>query len=387
MPTMKTVKCRVPGCDFESPVLVDHLRTEHSMSVSQYVDSYPGAPWATDEAKKQHFQKAPKREGSKRYKDTISIAGVRLKKSPASVLRGSKRPSMYEYPPNQARIAALMLKRCQAGQPRNIYVWGAAGTGKTAMGRAIAADLNYEFSLYNLRDNLDIEITLGTIEVVEGTTVPKLGTLAEDLQGRLDPVTGKRRPVFIVMDDADRAPAAIAEVLRSILDSEARQAFIPECNTWVDVHPETVIWATANSSGRGDDTGLFSSVEVQDTSLLDRYHRVVKMEYMSEEFERKILTHKFPNIEAKMPGILSSLIGLSNDIRQAIDDKSILINFGHRPMVNFLEALEDLFDFTKDSGSSQNLDELAREAASQTILDWYSGETREILKRLVESNF
>lgn len=329
------------------------------------------------------------REGSRATKGQLRIGSIPLRQYEAPIGRCANKPAHYEYPP-EAKLAALCLARCQRGFPRNMYVWGPAGTGKSALGKALAHDLQYEYSCYNLRDGVDVEQLLGSVVVENRATESRLGSLTLDLQGR-DDGKGGRRPVFILLDDVDRAPAAIAEVLRAILDSETRSIHVAACQCWVDVHPETVIWGTGNSNGQGDHTGMYASVEVQDAALLDRYHRVLKMNFMDAAFETRLLRAKFPLADEFEANFIANLVSLAGEIRSAIENRELFMNFGHRPLENAVELYEDLCLAERDTAARQKRDPrygpLREEAVRGTVLGWLSGTNLTTVARLALGYF
>ena len=49
---------------------------------------------------------------------------------------------------------------------------------------------------------------------------------------------------------------------------------------------------TANTTGRGDDSGLYAGTQILNEAFLDRWHAVVSMGYLSKDLEVEVLTKK-----------------------------------------------------------------------------------------------
>ncbi len=324
---------------------------------------------------------------------SATIGGVKLHRWTEPPKNAVERPPHFRYPDGPTQCAARWIHRCQIGKRISVYVYGPSGSGKTALGRSVAHDLNYEFASFSFREGSDVEGLLGTIQVRGNETVAELGALALALQGR-PTKDGGLRPVFIELDDVDRAPPNVAEVLRQVLDRGAGRVLVPEIKEWIAVHPETVIWATANTAGRGDDSGQYVSAEIQDGSIMARYGRVLEMDYPPPRFEAEVAKNKFPELDELMPGFITAAVRFVSEVRDATRNNNVMLHVGHRELCGFLEEALDVakgvgavsMDQRRSRTDREN-SRIAWEAAPPTILNRATATDRVVVERVFESHF
>jgi MoxR-like ATPase len=334
----------------EYHVLTDHLQEEHHIGVREYKDRYGSdAPIASEATFEEFKEQAPKRRGSEEFKDIQMVGEFELEAEDRDPVQGFERPPSYRYPQKgEAKQSVERLARA-ISYGRHTYIYGHNGTGKSASVKAIGADLNMECSMYPMREGLDPKTYLGQMEVVideetgQNKTEFKEGRLLQDLKGRVDE-QGDRHGVLICVDDIDRAPAEYHEVFRHVMDSNGGRVFVPELQQEIDVHPDTTIVATANSAGRGDNTGFYSSVQVMDESILDRFERVIEYHFLEPDEERAILAEKFPDIEEEHASILDDIINVTEEIRKAIESEELYITFSHRRLEQWAMSCRELLD-------------------------------------------
>lgn len=318
------------------------------------------------------------RRGSKRFPQTVTINGVEYIVDPQEVSYKFPRPAHYTYPQaDDTGIAVGRIVRAFAKR-RHVFIYGEAGCGKSAIVRALGHDFNRECAHYAMRESLDPELYLGrtVIEEVNGASVTRFekGPLLLDLEGRIDK-EGNRRPVVICFDDIDRAPAIYHEILRHVMDDNAKSIFVPELKTTVQVCEGTQIIATANSSGRGDATALYATSQVMDESILDRFNVVVHYPFMTEQEECQILQRRFPSLPRR---IIEMCVRAGRYIRIGIGKGEIYGSFSHRRIVNWLQSIEDLATIRLETKRTR--DGVMLEAAKDW-LDWFDPQQRETIER------
>lgn len=330
----------------EKHSLVDHLEDNHNMSPEDYFRRYgKSATLFGAEVFDEFYSRNIERKGSESYHTYLEIGSITMKAHVGLMARRPTRPAGYKYPTKgQAGLASARIARA-IKYGRNIYYYGPPGTGKSDMFRALAHDLNKEFSLYPMREDLDPALYLGQMQVVvdEKTGVNKTefvqGRLLRDIQGRVGK-DGVRRAVLITIDDIDRAPAENNELYRHLLDG-AKEIFVPELGESIPVFPGTQICATANSRGRGEQ-GLCTSVQTIDDSLLDRFDRFVESHFLEPSEEREILEAKYPFLVENAPDAFRIIMKVTESIRHMIQNREVLMNFSHRILMNWAESLEEL---------------------------------------------
>ena len=394
-PTITKVKCKCcedNGVTASFHFLHDHLRDVHSMTVSEYLDRYgqdtpvvSNSVWEDFQNKSKKFQVA--RKGTERFANIVRVGRIQMERNAGDVDYTFPRPDHYIYP--ETGDAAKRVERVARAfkYRRNTFIYGPAGSGKSAIVRALCHDLNLEASHYPMREGLDTELYIGQMSVVideeSGLNVTRFekGKLLQDLEGRVGK-DGVRRGVVILLDDVDRAPATYHEVLRHCLEDNARNIFVPELGVNIHLHPDTMIIATANSAGRGDTTGYYSSVEEMDESILDRFQRVVEFTFMERSQEIQILKRKFPRVlEKGGEDPFDCIMQVSDIMRSMVSSGEIFASFSHRRIVQWLMSLDELIE---ENGETYN-HELLRESA-QDWLEWMDETTRgAVVKRALET--
>ena len=358
--------------------LLQHLKVEHEMGADDYQRRYGSrAPMFGAEVMDAFYSEV-KRKGNKSYHNYLEIGDIKMRAQSGQMAHCPTRPNGYKYPvEGKAGLAAERVARAFK-YGRSIYLYGPAGTGKSDMFRALCHDLNKEYSLYPMREDLDTALYMGQMQVVidERTGTNKTeyipGRLLHDIQGRVG-LDGVRRPVCIVFDDLDRGPAECQELLRHILDG-AQEVFIPELGKSIPVFPGTQIVATANSRGAGDDFGTYASVQTMDSSILDRFGRFVEYDYLQPKEEINILRNKFPYVDKQCRYAFSDIQQVTETIRSMISSKEIYIGFSHRILTEWCESLVELVQENRGIYRS----ELLRKAA-QDWLERFDEDVREEL--------
>lgn len=385
------VKCRICEEKGLPPTkyhfLEEHLNDAHSQSLHDYLDKFgEDTPIASNVVWEAFNMKAPERKGTNRYDNIVKVGGIQLERNQGEVKDRFNRPFQYSYPKQgDAALSAERFARALKYKRKSMFIYGPAGSGKSAVVRALTHDLNMEASHYPMREGLDPELYLGKEAVVidedTGNNITKFikGKLLKDIAGRVGK-DGVRRGVVILIDDIDRAPAEYHEVLRHVLEDNSQNVFIPELGINVDVHPDTRIVATANSAGRGDMTGYYSSVQEMDESILDRFQRVIQFHFLEPEEEEAILKKKFPELAQEIPREFERVMQVTSSIREMIKNNDIFASFSHRRLVQWMQSAEELY---AENGNKPYAD-LMKDAAKDW-LEWYDLTTRNaVIKRAMD---
>lgn len=310
------------------------------------------------------------RKAPSSYGGSLTIGGVTLPydaDNAEALLRPAQRPFKYQYPTRGEAAKAIKRIARAFKYGRQFYIWGEAGSGKSSVIRALAADLNREFLHLEMREDLDPSTFLGQKEVVidpesqQNITTFVPGKLLKALEGHVGR-DGIRRGVVILIDDIDRAPAAYHEIFRHALDRNAKKVYVQELGHDIALHPDTQIIATANSRGRGDDRGYYSSVQMMDESLLDRFDRFIHMPMIDPKEEKEILTSKFPALYAVSQDPFDRIMHVAEEIRRLIQNGEVYFNFSHRRLEDWVESVWELVQ--------ENGMEYQRSMVQESAEDW-----------------
>ena len=272
---------------------------------------------------------------------------------------------------------AMSLKKSAVN---SIYIWGVPGTGKDALWHHLCSHLRIPSVKFSIQPGADIQHWLFSQAFKDGETVWNDGELLKAVtEGYVDD-QGVRHPMLVLLSDFDRADRNQAEILRTIMDSDNGQIVGAEGKVY-PVLEGTIIVATANSMGGGDETGRCISSNVMDASLIDRFRTTVQFHPMEWVDERVICESKFPALHTAHPTALDLVGRVTQSIRASVEREEIFTEFSHRAVTKWLTHCNAILELT---GTSMQTTSLLK-AGFRVILDGQSDSaTRLAIKRLAD---
>lgn len=168
---------------------------------------------------------------------------------------------------------------------RRVLIQGPHGTGKSSHIEQVAARLNWPCVRINLDSHISRIDLLGKDAIVlrEGKQV------TEFREGMLP--WAYQRPVALVFDEYDAGRPDVMFVIQRVLESEGRLTILDQ-NRVLHPHPSFRLFATANTIGLGDLTGLYHGTQQLNQAQLDRWNVTVRLDYMAEEDETRMVAGK-----------------------------------------------------------------------------------------------
>lgn len=276
-------------------------------------------------------------------------------------------------------IISISMARSM-NETHTMYIWGVPGTGKDALWHHLCSALRIPSLKVSIQPGADIQHWMYSRSFDRDGTLWEEGDLLKAIRdGYVDP-NGNRHPMLVLLSDFDRADRAQAEILRTVMDSDNGQIVGPEGKVY-PVLEGTIIVATANSMGGGDETGRCISANVMDASLIDRFQTPIQFHPMDWVDERVICNNKFPALCEAHPKALDLMGRVTQAIRQAIAKEEIYTEFSHRAVTRWLKHCRAIFTKTK---STMNTIPLLK-AGFRVILDGQSDSlTKDAIKRLAD---
>lgn len=208
-------------------------------------------------------------------------------------------------------------------EPEPLYVYGAAGAGKTSLIKQIAAALNYPVFEITGHARLEFADLVGQPTVKDKGMEFQYGPLA----------LAMKYGGICLLNEIDITDPATLCGLNSILDGSP--LCIPENQgELIKPHPMFRFVATANSNGRADDTGLYQGVLAQNLAFMDRFW-VVMVEYPTKEAETALLTKITPDLPT---ALISSMIDLAKEVRDSFmseDGSGMEVTFSTRTLIRW----------------------------------------------------
>lgn len=173
---------------------------------------------------------------------------------------------------------------------KNVLVQGYHGTGKSSHLEQVAARLNWPLIRVNLDGHVSRVDLIGRDMIVlrDGKQV------TEFVEGMI-PWAIQRR-MALVFDEYDAARPDVMFVLQRVLEAEGSLTLLDQ-NRVLHPHSGFRLFATANTVGLGDASGLYHGTNPINQGQMDRWHIVATLNYLPEETERKIVLAKAPSLE------------------------------------------------------------------------------------------
>ena len=175
---------------------------------------------------------------------------------------------------------------------RRVLVQGYHGTGKSTHIEQVAARLNWPCIRVNLDSHISRIDLVGkdAIVVREGTQVTEFreGILPWALQ----------RPSALVFDEYDAGRPDVMFVIQRVLEVEGKLTLLDQ-NKVLRPHPWFRLFATTNTVGLGDTTGLYHGTQQINQGQMDRWNIVATLNYLPHDDEVEIVLAKAPQYQGK----------------------------------------------------------------------------------------
>ncbi len=173
---------------------------------------------------------------------------------------------------------------------RRVMVQGYHGTGKSTHIEQVAARLNWPCIRVNLDSHISRIDLIGKDAIVlrEGKQVTEFreGILPWALQS----------PTAIVFDEYDAGRPDVMFVIQRVLEVEGKLTLLDQ-NRVIRPHPCFRVFATTNTVGLGDTTGLYHGTQQINQGQMDRWNIVTTLNYLPHDAEVNICLAKAPEYD------------------------------------------------------------------------------------------
>jgi cobaltochelatase CobS len=170
---------------------------------------------------------------------------------------------------------------------RRVMIQGYHGTGKSTHIEQVAARLNWPCVRVNLDSHVSRIDLIGkdAIKLRDGVQVTEFheGILPWAL----------RNPTAIVFDEYDAGRADVMFVIQRVLEADGKLTLLDQ-NEVITPNPYFRLFATANTVGLGDTTGLYHGTQQINQGQMDRWSLVATLNYLSHDAEVNIVLSKNP---------------------------------------------------------------------------------------------
>ena len=228
---------------------------------------------------------------------------------------------------------------------RRVMIQGFHGTGKSTHIEQVAARLNWPCVRINLDSHISRIDLLGkdAIKVRDGKQITEFqeGLLPWSIQN----------PVALVFDEYDAGRPDVMFVIQRILEVEGKLTLLDQ-NKVISPHASFRLFATTNTVGLGDVTGLYHGTQQINQGQMDRWHVLSTLNYLDPNQEFKVVVSKMADFKnAKNQEILKNMIKLANLTRNGFANGDISTLMSPRTVISWAQN----FKIFKDVASSFKL--------------------------------
>ncbi|MFC3104675.1 AAA family ATPase [Salinisphaera aquimarina] len=217
---------------------------------------------------------------------------------------------------------------------RRVMVQGLHGTGKSTHIEQVAARLNWPC----VRVNLDGHISRLDL-VGKDTIVIRDGRQVTEFQEGIVPWS-LQRPVALIFDEYDAGRPDVMFVIQRILEREGNFTLLDQ-NRVIQPHSHFRLFATANTVGLGNLSGIYHGSQVLNHAQLDRWNIVAKLDYLPREEEMKIVLARVPGKDHERGRrLIDAMVSVADLTRKgfAVGDLSTLMS--PRTVITWAENCE-----------------------------------------------
>ena len=208
-----------------------------------------------------------------------------------------------------------------------VFITGLSGNGKTHAVEQACAQLNRDLIRVNVTIETDADDLLGGFRLVNGETVWHNGPVIEAME----------RGAVLLLDEVDLSSNKIM-CLQSVL--EGKGVYLKKINRWVQPSAGFTVIATANTRGKGDDSGQFIGANVLNEAFLERFAVTLAQDYPSPATEIKILTRNFAAVGAHVEdATIKRLVDWADIIRRTYADGGVDSVITTRRLINIAKAV------------------------------------------------
>ena len=173
---------------------------------------------------------------------------------------------------------------------KRVLVQGYHGTGKSTHIEQIAARLNWPCIRINLDSHVSRIDLIGkdSIVIKDGKQVTefKEGILPWSIQN----------PVALVFDEYDAGRPDVMFVIQRVLEAEGNFTLLDK-NKVIKQNKYFRLFATSNTVGLGDTTGLYHGTQQINQGQMDRWNIVTTLNYLALEKEMEIILGKKKSLD------------------------------------------------------------------------------------------
>jgi len=206
-----------------------------------------------------------------------------------------------------------------------VFVSGLSGNGKTFMVEQACAQLKVECLRVNISPETDEDDLIGGFRLIDGETKWFDGPVVQAMKSG----------AVLILDEIDRGSNKLM-CLQGVL--EGKGLFVKKTGEFVEPKQGFNVIATANTKGKGDETGRYMAATILDDAFLERFPITVEQEYPDTKVETKILTKLFTSLGIDDKAFAENLVKWADIIRKTFEEGAIDELISTRRLSHIAEA-------------------------------------------------
>lgn len=206
-----------------------------------------------------------------------------------------------------------------------MFLTGPTGSGKTSLITQIASRLNWPVQSVTCHGRLELQALIGQFVLINGSTQYVHGPLS----------VAARDGNILILNESDILDPSELAGLNDIIEGQPL-VIAENGGEVIKPHPMFRVFATGNSVGSGDSSGLYQGVLRQNLAFMDRF-RVIHVDYPDAEIEQDIIQNAVSSMPAE---IISKMITVAGEIRRlfmgtANDGPELTVTMSTRTLVRW----------------------------------------------------
>ena len=214
---------------------------------------------------------------------------------------------------------------------RRVMVQGYHGTGKSTHIEQVAARLNWPM----VRVNLDAHVS--RIDLVgKDAIVLKDGKQVTEFREGMLP-WAIQRPIALVFDEYDAGRPDVMFVIQRVLEAQGRLTLLDQ-NRVIRPNKFFRLFATTNTIGLGDTSGLYHGTQQINQGQMDRWNIVTTLNYLDHDVEAEIVLAKTPGYDSEEGRrTLAAMVRVADMTRNAFMNGDISTVMSPRTVITWAE--------------------------------------------------
>ena len=218
---------------------------------------------------------------------------------------------------------------------RRVMVQGYHGTGKSTHIEQVAARLNWPC----IRINLDSHISRIDLIGKDAIVLQDGKQITEFREGILP--WALQNPVALVFDEYDAGRPDVMFVIQRILEVEGKLTLLDQ-NKVITPHDHFRLFATTNTVGLGDSTGLYHGTQQINQGQMDRWSIVSTLNYLEHEAETAIILGKVASYAQNEAGerLVSNMVSVADLTRKGFINGDVSTVMSPRTVLTWAQNAE-----------------------------------------------